>query len=486
MNRNELMDWINQMEKQYPVDEWKIHGMHVWPYLRVKLSFHLVRQDSQATSEDSAPRSIREKVRRYVKVIKTTVLFFFSTPQADFAFLGAFSHRVKYRSSWFNRFFDPVVEGLAEDGYHCARLEYNPSTQEQQELPLYQEENVLLLKDVMPAFLLWQRLSDKLTRMSPALANYRAFLAEVDQIPELDGATTFLSPANLLRDFSTIAAYRTFFRTYLVRTRPRALLVLCYYSLAVRGAIAAARELGVLSIDMQHGPQTGIHPAYSRFTRVPLRGYNLLPDVFWVWDDSTEESLKEWLDLQTHHRVRQWGHPWVQYWQRMADDAPRAQSRVLYSLQPVGELLETYVVEAMQQSYSDFHWCLRLHPRQQYALKELEERIKDAGLTNKVTIDDGLSSPLPQILAHTTVHLTRFSGAALEAAMLHVPTVFLDPLAQEYFPDLLTSQRAFVLKTFAKEELLATIRIAARQQVDNKATTNLQFQRYSTLLTKDL
>ena len=489
MNRSELLDWINQIEQRYPVDEWKINELHLWPYLRMKLSFHLVRVRSPeaAESPDAVSLSLWEKISLHLTSAKKLAICLLRSRQTDFVFLGSFSQRVKHRHSWYNRFFDPVIEDLEQEGYRCSRLEYGKANNEHQGIPLYRESDVLHIEEHMPLLKLWQRIKNRFEPACPSPTDYHSFLLEVAAIPELNGILASLSITHLRRELTTITAYRAFFRLYFTLTRPYALIVLSYYSPAPYGAIAAANAMNLCSIDIQHGPQTGVHPAYNRFMRIPSTGYNLLPRLFWVWEATSQQGLIGWTNQ--YHQVREWGHPWVQYWLSQKENTSEQPDKpsvplILYSLQPMGELLDEYILVAMQESHQYFHWCLRVHPRQQHMLEAIARQMTQAGLDGKITIDDGLSTPLPRILTQTAVHLTRFSGTAIEAALLHVPTLFLDPFAEKLFHELIKTGQASVLNTHSAEALLQQIEIIVSRHIKVKPTFN--HYHYADLLSKEL
>lgn len=62
-----------------------------------------------------------------------------------------------------------------------------------------------------------------------------------------------------------------------------------------------------------------------------------------------------------------------------------------------------------------------------------------------VVIDSATNDPLPQLLANARIHLTHFSGSAIEAALFNVYTVLLNELGVVSFPDLIAKKQATFL-----------------------------------------
>ncbi|MGD1890942.1 MAG: hypothetical protein ACFB15_10160 [Cyclobacteriaceae bacterium] len=434
----------------------------------------MAKTDSIELVGQSASQHVSKfkKIFDYLNSFGNNFRYLVRASKVDYAFLGAFSFRVRYKNSWINRFFDPVIEELERKGCFCARLEHKSSGTDLQGFPIYQYSKIFFVEELIRTFRVYQKVLSLLRIEEKSnLTRYEAFIGELIQIPEFTGIEDSLAIPSLERDFRVIAAYRSLFQLYLKLLRPKVLFVLCYYSPAVHAAIAAARSIDIPTVDLQHGPQTGVHPAYSRFRRVPVSGFNILPNIFWVWDQVSEKGLKEWIDQQEYHQVYQWGHPWIEYWIKRGMESNKNKNdrpTILYSLQPIGDLLEEYVVSAMQESWQDYLWCLRLHPRQQHEYDSLNRILEKFDLLNKVVVDDGLNSPLPEVLVNTQVHLTRFSGTAIEAAMFSVPTIFLDSLANDIFVELIKSNLASLLPRFTKNALLEEIDRVVRVSVLDK------------------
>ena len=61
----------------------------------------------------------------------------------------------------------------------------------------------------------------------------------------------------------------------------------CWYTTETMGICAAARQLGIKTIDIQHGKQGKYQAMYSGWTTIPESGYSLMPDKFWCWGNQS-------------------------------------------------------------------------------------------------------------------------------------------------------------------------------------------------------
>lgn len=57
--------------------------------------------------------------------------------------------------------------------------------------------------------------------------------------------------------------------------------------------ICAAKQLGIETVDLQHGVQAGWSPVYNHWQAVPQQGYSLLPKTFWVWGKYDADKIRD-------------------------------------------------------------------------------------------------------------------------------------------------------------------------------------------------
>jgi hypothetical protein len=206
--------------------------------------------------------------------------------------------------------------------------------------------------------------------------------------------------------------------------QPKICLCICYYSNPMFGMCVAATEMGIRTLDMQHGGQGYLHPAYY-FTNVKKGGYNTVPGYFWSWDATSFDSLQQWLPKDKAHSAILEGNPWIDY---VANESLEGyvqdkKKKILLTLQ-VGlvPLLPPFVIEAIRKTTDEYIWWLRLHPRMaQEEVKQIVAVLKREGLFHKVEMKMATDLPLPMLLNNSVAHLSSYSGSINEAAMMGVP-----------------------------------------------------------------
>ncbi len=190
--------------------------------------------------------------------------------------------------------------------------------------------------------------------------------------------------------------------------------VLVFYNAIMLGVVRAFRRLGKSVWDVQHGYLGPDHDAYNNVSAYSLNS-SFRPNGFLVWDRHFGEYL------EARFRVR-WKS--TDYLHLKSFSLPIAQMRecttVLYSLQ-----WETPVpaeVAAAVRRLEGVRWLLRMHPFDRSPRKDLD-LMRDLPNVTVARSDD----PLHNALRACDLHLTYNSSVVHEAAVLGIPSLFLDP-----------------------------------------------------------
>lgn len=163
--------------------------------------------------------------------------------------------------------------------------------------------------------------------------------------------------------------------------------MICYYSLEGMALCLACRKQGIPSIDIQHGIQGSGHRAYSRWTKVPQNGYELLPTLFWCWSDYEAETISDWGEIAgNQHKAIVAGNPWLDKFQEFTkSDVFRAESKefdkliankqkvllvCLSGIPSFGVGLDEFLLDTMKNSAPSFLWLVRMH-QENYHIKKI-------------------------------------------------------------------------------------------------------------------
>ncbi|UPQ79675.1 hypothetical protein M0M57_02285 [Flavobacterium azooxidireducens] len=444
-NREDIKNYILKIEQQFPVDSWKVNHLAIWPILRIKLFFYLINVVEAGNKVQIVKKkklSILQKIKTEVKKLYSVVYYFFwmkKLPTKKYLFVGADAHRVNFKSKRFNRYFDILIDKyqIEKDSLY---FEYGHDTKNQFNLNL-----IYTFNKALKGFLL-------LKKKAPVEVQFSGnqFDEFINFLKQERFNENFLNKYNTtyFENWASNIFFKkvNFFTKVLKKMKPTQIMILCYYTENNFALIVAANQLGIKTIEMQHGPQTDIHLSYGSWTKIPPEGYSMLPTVFWSWDEHSEGVLNKWIKNSNNYSVINIGNPWVDFW-KTANSDYEYKDYVFYSLQPnpitIEQLFPKPIIDFIKNK--PYSWFIRLHPRQMHEIENIKNYLKKYDVLDLVNIEQATNDPLPKLLINCAVHVTHFSGSALEASFLDVFTVLINETGIISFPELISAQKAVYL-----------------------------------------
>lgn len=420
MNGIDILEKIKAFEASHDVAAYQADGWHVWPLIRVMLGLRMFVPVPFASG-----RGLRSLLLRVARPVRQ--------------WLGYW--RAKFRLAW--RGAAPVVTGgaplavfltLSERRVHWRGAFYE----------IYTDPLVDIFRSLGRDTLVWESGPERSPQYSPSCKIFEHLEAEARclsigprQLPapawygalqplfqELLGRGVpweeMAAPIIRLSDQATV------FERWLRQVQPSLLISVCWYDPMVMAATMAARRVGVQTVELQHGVQGGGHFAYAGWSRAPLGGYEVVPDVFWVWGKRAAKDLVVYNPAFTgHSEIVIGGSPWLDMWRssssREMGGGP-AEKVMLLTLQwDVSPL----VLEAIAQSPTEWRWLVRFHPSRSVADRAADRLLFLSTGHKGVEMGYPDDVPLYQLLNQCDAHLTGSSTCALEALAFGVPTIIL-------------------------------------------------------------
>ena len=449
MEREELVEWINSLEKKYQVNEWCINGIHVWPILKVKILFvgFKTTESNNSNSKTTLLKSSIKGASEYLKLLTSKARV--RTELYCLAPHFRFTHEGIYK----NRYYNNLIRAC--QGHKDFLLfDYGSGSKQYQKNVDY-PENTLFLGNIKYFAL---ALREIVWRSYKPKSEWRQFDLLLKEVNSVLGANS-LSKTNLIRQVAYIDLLKKLYKPLLRRNKVDVVYILCYYVSEMYAMTLATAELGIVSYDIQHGGQGKEHVAYANYNVAPQEGYKLMPRKFWCWDESSAETIQKWTGKQKYHSVEAKGNPWVEHCiGEFSSDNLSDKKLILYTMQPLGGiLLDDYIIEAIKKTPFDFEWWLRLHPRQLEEKSKLISLLKQHNIYNRVEIEKAVELPLPSLLNQCFIHISKFSGSILEAHMLNVKTIILSRTGVESFPEVAKSNLTVTLLNEDSDKLVEHI-----------------------------
>lgn len=445
---------ILELESRFDVDKWIVNGIHIWPYIRIKIYFLLLNNydlepnDINRFKENPKKKTINRYLHLLKLLLKSTLeffrleLFFLSLKNKKLVFFGSHTHRVKEGKHYFNRFFDSIVahHKLENEVY---MMEYQKVYENN-----YNQNAVIPLESLLEKFKLRIKLKAlfQSRKSKYMLNNYQNFLSVLET--EIDNSKTLkISIDNLVAWSTKIQNTAVFYKRFFSRVKPEKVIFLGYYAFDnLYAAIYAANVLQIKTIDFQHGTQSDVHMVFSSWTKIPEVGFNLMPQEYWSWDEKSKMYINSWTKTTLHTIVKVVGQPYLQYWKLKNSNLIPQDKVILYTLNLMSleEMFNENIGKAINNS--ECRWEIRLHPRNEFNRDEIKTYLDTFDIDkNKYNIHDAKELPLPEIMCKAAIHLTAFSGSLIEAKMMGIPSVILDLLGKEIYKDYIDNELIYFI-----------------------------------------
>lgn len=454
-NAQEIHQYILNIENNYPVNEWKVNNVMIWPFIRVKLAADL----NFANNKNFARKSQSFKAQNSdskLKRLKTSLGKYKKLKQSDFVFTSTYAHRAYFKGKQWNKFYDPIIEEAKLTSFtvieHNTKTYYNNIKEVKNHENLYFFEDFHYSTDVIQSKL--KRIKKIIKQLS--LSGYKDLYQQLLSDGLLGDRVKNYTEHNLLKQVERLFLMVKTYKKLLKKLKPKAVFEVCYYSMNSMALNIAAKDLNIPAVEFQHGPQPELHSGYSNWSKINNQGYDILPKTFWEWDKASIKTLNKWLINQKNHLAIVNGNPWLSYFKKFKEKTTN--KTILYSLQPFSNdmLFPEFVLNFIKTN--SYKWVLRVHPTDFNRIDEIEQFLKSQNVLEKVELSGKNQQPLPLQLMESFLHLTNSSGTAIEAADLGIKTIFIDPLAKDYFSDLIQSERGYFSDGDNFSELVSQIK----------------------------
>jgi hypothetical protein len=444
---------VDEIERNFPVASWKGGDVEIWPLARMHLYLDMYWANVGGPEAPSRPLPLRaiERIATPLanmwKSRRDLAHWVVRPKPAHAIFLGDGVSLDRVDDGWQDRYAEPLIAALEKRGLGIFLMQSGDLSSLPWHRPTY-AANVIAARGSLTGF----------AAIPAELPDHERVLQFLARNGE---SAPSLSRTKLARRASTVLATATAFERVLRIVKPTLAFVVTYYADLGPAFLLACRRQGILSIDLQHCPQDGAHKAYG-WSALPDKGYGTLPALFWNWTAKDAAYIRSWASklASPWHRSLYGGHTQLASFLDDGDPGTKAwdakfnaigkgatyEREILVALQPVGGYRAQWDALAAQieAAPAEWRWWIRRHPSSR-AYQDAEYRRLVSLRMPNVIVDQALSLPLPALLRHVSILVSRFSGASAEAAAFGVPALFLSDEAYGQFSDLIERRLASVI-----------------------------------------
>lgn len=445
MKVQNIMALFAEIEEKFPVDTWLIKDIHVWPLIRLDLMMSLNLSESP---KQQVRINMLFKIRQaldmlfgYVKYM--TAKFRDSGKNAhpekvDVAFLGDGISRILLNGQWYDRFCDPLIHAFKKQKRTCCMMEVL--------------HNYFIPRST-PSMFIQPYLDCSLIKKMI----FRKKDLKVAELKDFDRFIQFLKSQNFpvpIPDeervemiVTVIEAYTDYYKKILKTLKPSLAFAVCYYGPRGLAFNVACHQLGILTVDIQHGVAGEFNAAYGKWNKVPKNGYETLPSIFWCWSKEDARAIERWnVNVKKWHKTIVGGNPFVHFWKKNSmnfedfghlvkkNDESVKILVTLSSIEDHNAILLKSIIEVIKRSDAHWKWWIRLHPCLLNKKSDIKKIFQDNNTAN-IEIDRATDLPLYVLLNHMNLHITYSSAAVMEAQMFNCPSIIAGEDGLQYFAD---------------------------------------------------
>ena len=420
----EALKLIINIEEVVNTEEFTWKGFHTWPLIRKILWLKLIttNYNSEVVQKENKISFLLhiKKFTLYLlnsfkktKIKKDSRVIFFSRP----------SYLQKmYSGRYFDRIVDPIIESF----------EIN------EKVTKYYSEKISKEKVLIhSSFHLYQNSPLMMIKIPKQQKKLLDDIAKLLDINSLELQQSFSKDLQLF-----VGWYDSAKELLKKHLNLKEIYIGCWYFPDTMGVCAAADELSIKTIDVQHGKQGKYQAMYSGWTKLPKNGYALMPDSFWCWGQPSCEHILASSPNRKKHIPFIGGYPWIEYYKKnmLPLDSKNSSSkiRVLLTMQTpqAGNLerIPDFIIDFLSSStIEDVHFIFRYHPNDIYGYHYCKERLVliDPSL---YSIDSGTQN-LYDVFRVVTHHITAYSSCCYEASLFNIPTLLYGEESKEIYED---------------------------------------------------
>ncbi|GFE58482.1 hypothetical protein [Geobacter sp. AOG1] len=494
--REELAQLITTFESDHPVETYRCYDWHVWPLIRVQTHYAALKSAahpiapivSQPTNDTAS--GIKDLLMR-VPLLPRVVRRIWAIGHKRQAVAVDTSKEDRPREQEWERLLAADQE---HNDVHTAAgrdvviltLSGRRQQTESGLYEIYSDPLVEFFHDQGVSTLVWEVDEERWPRCTRSAWVTRLLAKEVEEMPDvplpdepdwyrdvalfttamLGGRTR--SWAEICGQIRCLQQQSLVFERWLKQTGAKMMISVCWYNLTVMAATLAARRLGIVSVDLQHGVQSCGHFAYSGWVKYPAIGYEVVPDIFLTWGKTQSRELVEnnpaferqaatiiggnlWFNKGRSATISLKGKGWEDLRNKMSG----YDKIILIALNDFGEGND-FFVEAIAQGPAEWFWLLRFHPATPLHEKEsIMARLQQIKASN-YDYEQASSVLLYPLILASSVHVTTHSTTTLEALGFGLPTVTITRTGAAFYKDLI--DLGVVIHVETTEEFLSAIR----------------------------
>jgi hypothetical protein len=473
INNQTAYQLIEKIEQQYATDSLCLaDGTRIWNLLRVFLYSNFQKLGQQTSRETINKTSIKS----ISSLFKESFLPLKLPYNSSVCGFSSGESRKLFNDTYYDIYLDPLYDILGDS---LAVFEWPETTgyRRKYDRPVYSRQYVPMHIPMLTQTF-WNLLLHRLTMWRNFTLQSEDVLTEIIEYISTTASVDKKKLTNDIYDFITVFVHiKQFLFNVLKKIRPKVVLIRCGYGRFPMALSQACRQLGIPSVELQHGLITAYLPPYRRAT--PTKNKDCIPDYLLAHGDIYADMVRNG-NLFDPDKVISTGYPYLQQTLHERGTTPSLKSslspftqNILFTSQWIvaAEIQDfvIHVAEQFEHDHIDVGILFKPHP---YDKNDYSMLSKHGTIFPVDQYED-----IFELFTHIDIHATVYSTSGLEAMAFGKPNIFVDlyGLTQHHnLPYIVSSPAQFVE---AVEKILANYEEASKEAlavVDNFFKTSPQ------------
>lgn len=436
-----LNEEIKKVEKKINVNSFYINEINIWPIVRTSFLNSRIEVKFGEKFNNNNSLSLSSFYFHVIDFFKTLKLFTKKEKNLFLYYAKDHSSNLIINNQTINKHFTPFDYEFGKNNIFNVEIGKIDTS-----IPRTNALNISFLYFlVRPLFVTYYKFKLKAELIS--ISNYIKKFKALDK--------------GLIKNIDNFFALKLFFRILLIINKPKRVFVKSFDNLHSFSLIGAANELGIETIEYQHGQQGENSLRYSNWNNIPIEGFKTIPKIFWLWEEIFENKFSKWISSQEFHKTYVGVNVWAQHYSKYIDlgkiDITKTpgKSNVLFCLQFIS--IPKIIIDVMKNS-QDIIWYLRLHPRHKNDIQKLYKILNQNKISlQNIEIELSNDLKLEELITNMDYVISGYSTVLYEAYILGKKAITIDSIGKEAYKEFI--KRKLIYYASNAEKLISLLKI---------------------------
>lgn len=439
---HDICEVFFNLEEKYGLNYQEIQGCYPWQLIRMFLYYDITRRTQTFGAPQQQSLSIFDKIKSFTPFVKNSIVHNpFSGGQKKDILIFDHPRKVIYNGEYCDIYSNFLVDFL-KDSYSFEVLEapyLNKHFTKKQSYIKY-TDRIQLGSYIYKKF-------NKVEFTDKEKSLISTVRKELEDAFNLEINLEWILTIHILNFTHDYKKYTELFK----KREPKLVFVVVAYE--NQAIVAAAKDLGITVVELQHGTITDYHLGYSYPKKTRLNGdIKYFPDKiltfgdYWINDETCPIDAKNIIPI---------GFPYFESQSKDFINIPVNDNQVLFISQGViGKYLSKVAFE-LASELKEHNIIYKLHPGEYATWRENYPKLVEATSFDNFKVIDNSETPLYKLFAESNYQVGAFSTAIYEGLMFNCKTFIVDVPGVEYLNDLIDN--GYVCKIRDVDDLIVNL-----------------------------